>query len=939
MALWNVRSLTKKSFIVNDLISEYSLGCLFLTETWLNENGASVLIEASPPNFSFAHSFRKTIVMRKRRARRKKGGGTASVFSDELKCSNISLDEFPSFEYHAIRLNCQPLILAVTVYRPPNSPNFLNEFAEFLSIIHPNYENCIISGDFNLHMDVETNQQARDFTDMLVAMDFTQHIKGPTHNRGHTLDLVITKGLSTNITSILEHPNSDHSCIFFTIQVKKAEKNTGNFIKSRCITPSVVEEFKTMMCAGEESTNTMMSGNDMATAFSSKVKSALDRLAPLTQKKVRQKRKAPWITPEIKELKRSCRRAERAWRKTKLHVHSDILKEHLATYNGAVKEARTDHFSNLITTNSGNPKVLFSTIDTLLNPKPRIDDALFLPSRCLEFASFFRDKIADIRAGISQTVGSDEDREMVTPINQMNNFALVDMVSLTEIVSKLGRSTCALDPIPTTFFKTVFDSISGDVLAIINRSLSSGNFPTSLKTALVKPLLKKSGLDPMVLGNFRPISNLPFLSKILEKVVFKQLNTFLNANGIFDKFQSGFRANHGTETALVKVVNDLRINMDSRKLSILVLLDLSAAFDTVDHNILVERLKGWAGLSGFVLNWLKTYLTDREYLVALGEHRSEAIPLTCGVPQGSILGPLLFSLYMLPLGTIIRRHNISYHTYADDTQIYISVTSNNYSDTKTLVDCINDINVWMSRNFLKLNQDKTEVLIIGNKTDREKLSTHLKSLSLNTTDEARNLGVVLDSDLNFESHIKSITKSSFYHLRNIAKVKPFLSPTCTETLVHAFVFSRLDYCNALYSGLPKKAISRLQLVQNAAARILTRTKRRAHITPVLKSLKWLPISSRIDYKILLLVYKSISGCAPEYISDMLQNYTPRRILRSSGTRLLVTPGTRTKKHGKAAFSVYAPGLWNSLPVSLRMSQTIASFKRALKTHLFSLAFE
>ena len=247
MALWNIRSLTTKTFIVNDLISEYNLDCLFLTETWLNENGAAALIEACPPNYSFSHSFRKTIVMRRKRARRKKGGGTATVFSNALRCTNISFDEFPSFEYHAIRLNCQPPILAVTVYRPPNSSNFQNDFAEFLSIIHANYDICIISGDFNLHVDVEANHQAKEFTDMLGSMDFTQHITGPTHKRGHTLDLVITKGLDTTITSIQEHPNSDHSCIFFTIKVNKVENSTGQFIKTRRITPAVAEKFEIMM--------------------------------------------------------------------------------------------------------------------------------------------------------------------------------------------------------------------------------------------------------------------------------------------------------------------------------------------------------------------------------------------------------------------------------------------------------------------------------------------------------------------------------------------------------------------------------------------------------------------------------------------------------------------------------------------------------------------
>src|SRR4029434_7592493 len=163
--------------------------------------------------------------------------------------------------------------------------------------------------------------------------------------------------------------------------------------------------------------------------------------------------------------------------------------------------------------------------------------------------------------------------------------------------------------LPTNFFKTIFDSVSKDILVIINCSLLTGIFPSELKNALVRPLLKKSNLDSSVLNNFRPISNLHFLSKILEKIVFKQLNNFLDDNCACDTVQSGFRSNNSTEKTLVKVVNYLSINADSKKLSVLVLLDLSAAFDTVDHNILIDRLENWVGLAGPVLIWSRTCLT------------------------------------------------------------------------------------------------------------------------------------------------------------------------------------------------------------------------------------------------------------------------------------------------------------------------------------------
>uniref|UniRef100_A0A674N4B1 Reverse transcriptase domain-containing protein n=1 Tax=Takifugu rubripes TaxID=31033 RepID=A0A674N4B1_TAKRU len=281
----------------------------------------------------------------------------------------------------------------------------------------------------------------------------------------------------------------------------------------------------------------------------------------------------------------------------------------------------------------------------------------------------------------------------------------------------------------------------------------------------------------------------------------------------------------------------------------------------------------------------------------------------CGVPQGSILGPTLFNLYMLPLGDVIRSHGISFHSYADDTQLYIAVAPDDTGPVDALFNCILDIQSWMAENFLQLNQDKTEALVIGPEGQREKLFPKLKDFK--PSQSVRNLGVIFDSELSFIPHIKNITKVGFYHLKNIARVRPFLSQASTEVLMHAFISCGLDYCNALLSGLPKKSITNLQLLQNSAARVLTRTRGREHITPVLESLHWLPVRFRIDFKVLLLVFKCLNGLGPTYLSDLLLFYHPSWTLRSSGTGLLTIPHVSTKTHGEAAFSYSGPRLWNS----------------------------
>ena len=571
-----------------------------------------------------------------------------------------------------------------------------------------------------------------------------------------------------------------------------------------------------------------------------------------------------------------------------------------------------------------------------MNPKISVPQELLSNKSCNDFAFFFTDKISRIR----QTVYSPG--KMITPLVpsrspvNLAQFDLLDQRALMETVSQLKTTTCCLDILPTNFLKNVFSSLAPDVLQIINKSLQSGQFPQALKTAVIKPLLKKTNLDASVISNYRPISNLLFLGKILERIVFQQTHAFMTQNNIFNTFQSGFRPYHSTETVLIKVLNDIHLNNDASRTSVLVLLDLSAAFDTVDHDILLNRLEKWVGLTGTVLHWFKSYLQDRDYFVSIGEHVSERNKMMCGVPQGSILGPLLFNIYMLPLAQIIEDHNILYHMYADDTQLYISVSPHDYGPLLSLSKCIHQINEWMSQNFLQLNPDKTEVIVFGPKNERSKIRAHLNSLSLTSTDKARNLGVTIDSDLNFNNHLKLITKSAYYHLKNIARINGFLSKGDLEKLVHAFISSRLDYCNGVFTGLSKKSIRQLQLIQNAAARVLTNTRKMDHITPVLRSLHWLPVSQRIDFKILLLVYKALNGLAPKYILDLLSPYEASRPLRSSGTGLLCVPKIRTKQ-SEAAFSYCAPHLWNTLPAHLRSAPTVHSFKTGLKTMLFAVA--
>ena len=374
------------------------------------------------------------------------------------------------------------------------------------------------------------------------------------------------------------------------------------------------------------------------------------------------------------------------------------------------------------------------------------------------------------------------------------------------------------------------------------------------------------------------------------------------------------------------------------------LLDLSAAFDTVDHNILLKRLKTDIGISGAALRWCESYLKNRSQCVRVGNSSSEAVALNYSVPQGSVLGPQWFVIYTSQVRHIIQRYNLQHHVYADDTQIYLSFDASEKAandSIQTLEACIVEIRHWMRNNYLKLNDNKTEFILIGS---RQKLD-QIKNLHIRIGDsniapvrQVRNLGVIMDDSLTLTSHVSSTVKSASFQIRNLGQIRKFLTPQATEQLVHAFITSRLDMGNSLLFNLPKEQIHRLQLKQNMAARLITRTKPSAHITPILSDLHWVPVHLRIEFKILLLTYRAINGQAPTYITELVVPYTSSRSgLRSADKHLLTEPKT-SRSWGDRAFSVSAPRLWNSLPIQIRSCSSLASFKSMLKTHLMSIAY-
>jgi len=375
-----------------------------------------------------------------------------------------------------------------------------------------------------------------------------------------------------------------------------------------------------------------------------------------------------------------------------------------------------------------------------------------------------------------------------------------------------------------------------------------------------------------------------------------------------------------------------------------VLLDVSAAFDTIDHRILLSRMQSCYKVKGTALKWFESYLQDRYQSVIINGYSSKRAKLHFGVPQGSVLGPKLYTMYTKPLGDLIRRHNLEYHMYADDTQLYIffkkTVVSCEKVAMKRLECCLAEIQEWMKVNMLKLNSDKTEAMFFCSQRYQHPrdIVVNIDSIAVSPESEVKNLGVIFDRTLSMRKHVNAITRSCNFHLRNIGRIRRYITKESAKLLVHSTVTSRLDYCNALLYGTSDTIVSQLRRVQNRAARIITRTKLREHITPVLIQLHWLPIEFRIQYKILLLTFRAVHNIAPTYIQEMVKTYTPSRSLRSSEGSMLVVPRTKSVCYGDRSFSVAGPTLWNTLPKNIRDVNNIETFRKYLKTYLFKKAY-
>jgi hypothetical protein len=560
---------------------------------------------------------------------------------------------------------------------------------------------------------------------------------------------------------------------------------------------------------------------------------------------------------------------------------------------------------------------------------------------CNLFSNYFVDKIHDLKRAVSASAAA-----LAVPLfhdpahsgTQLNLLSPVTFSEVYKIITSIKPKTSSVDYIPTSLIKSCPVVFSELICSLANLSFSEGVFPSMFKVASVTPLLKKPGLDEDTPVNFRPISNLNNLSKILERLFLSRLQPQVLGSANFNHLQSAYRPLHSTETALLLSLNNIHRAADNSQPTLLVSLDLSAAFDTINHSLLLSRLQTSFGVTGTALSWLSSYLSNRTQVVRMGQSSSSPASLETGVPQGSVLGPILFSIYVSPVGLLVSGQNILQQQYADDTQLYISLSpADPYPGISRLESCLTLLHSWFCQNGLCLNPTKSDAILLGTQQRLHHFpaisNINIAGSAIDLSDKFTTLGVTIDSTLSFKPHVSNICKAAYFHLQALKHIRPVITHDMAMSIAVALVQSRLDYANSLPYNTSAYNINKLQRVQNMAARLVLRNWQISSADS-LSQLHWLPVSKRIDFKIATLTYKLLSTEQPGYLRSLINYKTRSYVTRTTDKRLLHQPFLHTVT-GECAFSSASPAVYNAIPLEIRSAPSVDSFKRQLKTFYFN----
>ena len=485
------------------------------------------------------------------------------------------------------------------------------------------------------------------------------------------------------------------------------------------------------------------------------------------------------------------------------------------------------------------------------------------------------------------------------------------------------------DNIPPGILKSVASVVAVPLTDIINSSISSGCFPGKWKRACVKPLHKAG--DKSMFSNYRPISLLPTCSKLIEQSVRTQLVNHLEDNNLLYPLQSGFRPKHSTASTLLRTTSDWYKALDAGLVIGVLFLDVSKAFDTVDHPLLLSKLKSY-GASPSTLKWFHSYLTGRSQYTSIGKVKSHPLPLSTGVPQGSILGPNLFSVHLNDLPAVCPCRSTPV-LFADDTTIYVSGSSV-AEISSILSSTLNDCHTWMTRNKLKLNASKTKCMLIhSSRRTVPPLEILLGHTQIEQVRSFKFLGCIINEHLTWNDHIAHVSSKVHRNINLLRRLSWFLPKNALTTFYKAYILPSFDYCDVVWHSCSQECSNRLERLQNYAGRVILKEPRSTSATWIRSVLGWDTLHSRRESHVATQVYKSLNGMDPGYLAPLLTRSSSvhNHHTRAVANNILHLPVVRTN-FGKKAFDFIGAKIWNSLPPETRHLKSLKAFIVCVRSH-------
>ena len=921
----NVRSLIPKLGDVMMLLQDQKFDLFCITESWLTPDVMPEFLTF--PGYS---------VLRRDRTRRR-GGGVAIIHRTEMAVKVLKMPASGPLET-LWAVATWPGGLPITVgviYRPPNSAVAagLDHLETQLRRAAGAGRPLFALGDLNFNVLDAASPGTHRYLELINELNLTQLIDGPTHLHPtpSALDHIITNRMDpAPETSILPDAISDHQPIVMTARLPRVRRPARWRVLRNWRRADWSAICLELLLADWTQVDEADDVNSCVEHFMAIWNAAMDRHCP--PRRVRVSRPScPWLEdPDLRALMAERDSARDTW----LCLRTPEAKEDFTELRNQVKSkliaARRQFLCGELT--SGGRGGFWPTFKrfAMASPEPAGGAGREDAEKADAFNRYFADVgpriAADLRGAV---IAGREDLRPPTVCSTGFQLTPVTLPELSRCVKKMSASRAVgLDEVPLEAVRQCFAVIGPHLLRLINLSLRTKVFPDSWKTACIVPILKAG--DPSVPSNNRPISLLSVLSKILEKVVCSQLTNYLSSAHLFSQSQYAYRVRHSTEDAVLAAVERLVSNTDRGLVSSVTTVDLSKAFDSVDHGVLLTKLS-WYGVID--IDWFKSYLCGRGQIVRGGR---SCLPMTCGVPQGSILGPILFILFTADLPCYLSSGSLS--TYADDT-VHLDCASpdeNGLTDLKNRLETtVMELQAWFNANSLKMNEGKTDFMLVGSKQNLKKSANFNFQIGDSTVlpaEKVKVLGVIIDSKLTWEMHISAVVQKCNKILLTLYKFRHYFSSDIRKLIIQAYVFPHITYCLCVWASADKGQLQKIQKVINFAARLVTGLKKSQHITPALKSLNWPRIETLVAHRDLIKVFCALTHeDSPAAIRDL---FTRRSEVSSRQTRASERGDLHVARLNLTAsqrvFSNRAALAWSALPPSVRERATVGAFKAALR---------